>query len=209
MVRKDLFIRFRVLTGTCCLALVLTACHSGGLGAAPGVDVGALIVGLDEVQRITDRDDLAAGPVSDAPPSFGGNLRTPDRCRPVFGEEDAFGHNWSQFRAVTYAATGGEIKAISAVAQGIGIYPDDGTARTEFDRLVSSFEACAALQAKLYNFRINRQDPSTVALVFPGNSQTVMYRLAAPALIDVVVQGIPRSDQVAEVVTHMISDRVK
>lgn len=209
MVHKDLVARFRMLAGMCCLAVALTACHSGGVSAAPRIQADALIVGLDDVQRITDRKDLAALPVTDAPPSYHENSRTPDQCRPVFGLEDAFGHNWSQFRAVTYTAVGGEISTISTVAQGIGIYADDGTARAEFDRLVSSFEACAALQARLYDFRINKQGPSTVVLVFPGNSQSVMYRVASSVLMDVVVQGIPRSDQIAEAVTQMISERVK
>lgn len=209
MVRKDFFTRFRILAGACCLAVALTACHSGGVGAAPGIDADALIVGLDDVQRITDRGDLTALPVTDAPTSFPENSRTPEQCRPVFGQEDAFGHKWSQFRAVTYTAAGGEISTLSTVAQGIGIYPDDGAARAEFDRLVSSFEACAALQAKLYDFSLNKQDTSTVALVFPGNSQSVVYRIASSVLIDVVVQGIPRSDQIAETVTQMISERVR
>lgn len=209
MVHNDLFTRLRILAGVCCLAVTLTACHSGGVGAAPGVDADALIVGLNDVQRITDRYDLTALPATEAPSSYHDNLHTPDQCRPVFGQEHAFGHNWSQFRSVTYTAAGGEISAISTVAQGIGIYPDDGTARVEFDRLASSFEDCAALQTNLYNFRINKLDSSTVALVFPGNSQTVTYRIASSVLVDVVVQGIPRSDQIAETVAQMISERVK
>lgn len=209
MVHKDLFTHFRTLAGMCCLALVLTTCHAGAVFAAPGIDADALIVGLDDVQRITDRGDLTARPVVDAPPSFHENLRTPEQCRPVFGLEDAFGHNWSQFRAVTYTTVGGEISTISTVAQGIGIYPDDGAARAEFNRLVSSFEACVALQARLYDFRIDKRDPSAVALAFPGNSQSVMYRVASSVLINVVIQGLPRSDQIAETVTQMISDRVK
>ncbi|WP_409427845.1 sensor domain-containing protein [Mycobacterium sp. SMC-11] len=209
MIRKGLFTRLKRPATTCCLVVALSACHSGGVGATPGIDAASLIVGLDEVQRVTDRDDLAALPVMDAPPSFHENLRTPDQCHPVFGLEEAFGHNWSQFRAVTYTAAGGEISTISTVAQGIGVYPDDGTARAEFDRLVASFEACSALQAKLYDFRIEKQDQSTVALAFPGNSQSVMYRVAESVLIDVVVQGLPRSDQIADTVTQLISERVK
>lgn len=208
MVHNDLFTRLRILAGVCCLAVTLTACQSGGVGATPGIDAASLIVGLDEVQRVTDRDDLAALPVMDAPPSFHENLRTPDQCRPVFGLEEAFVHNWSQFRGVTYTAVGGEISTVSTVAQAIGVYPDDGTARAEFDRLASSFEDCAALQTKLYNFRINKLDPSTVALVFPGNSQTVTYRVTASVLIDVVVQGLPGSERIAETVSQVISERV-
>lgn len=209
MVHTDLFTRLRILAGVCCLAVTLTACHSGGVGAAPGVDAGSLIVGLNDVQRITDRYDLTALPVTEAPSSYHDNLHTPDQCRPVFGLEEAFRHNWSQFRAVTYTAVGGEISAISTVAQGVGIYPDDRTARGEFDRLASSFEACSALQAKLYDFSLNKRDPSTVALVFPGNSQTVTYRVTASVLIDVVVQGLPGSERIAETVAQMISERVK
>ncbi|MFL0181491.1 sensor domain-containing protein [Mycobacterium sp. SMC-15] len=208
MVRKGLLSRLKATVLTGCFVLVLTACQSGGVGATPGIDAASLIVGLDEVQRVTDRDDLAALPVMDAPRSFHENLRTPDQCRPVFGLEEAFGHNWSQFRSATYTAAGGEISAISTVAQAIGVYPDDGTARAEFDRLASSFEDCAALQTKLYNFRINKLDPSTVALVFPGNSQTVTYRVTASVLIDVVVQGLPGSERIAETVSQMISERV-
>jgi hypothetical protein len=81
-------------------------------------------------------------------------------------------------------------------------------ARSEFERLISSVDACAALHARLYGFTLNRLDPSTVSLVFPENSQSVVYRLASSTLIDVVVQGIPRSDQIAETVTHMISERL-
>ena len=209
MVHQDLFTRFKVLSGGCCLAAALVTYQSGGVLAAPGINADALIVSLEDVQHVTDRDDLTALPVMDAPPSYHENSRTPDQCRPVFGLADAFGHNWSQFRGVTYTAAGGEIHTISTVAQGIGIYPDDGTARSEFDRLVSSFEACAALHTKPYDFRLNKQDPSTVFLVFPGDSQSVVCRLASSVLIDVVVQGIPRSDQVAETVTRMITEQVK
>lgn len=205
MIRKG----FKSPAITCCLFVALSACHSGGVGAAPGIDAGSLLVGLGDVQHVADRDDLTSLPVRDAPASHHESSYTPEQCRPVFGQEDAFGHNWSQFRAVTYTAAGGEISTISTVAQGIGIYTDDGAARSEFNRLVASFEACAALEAKLYDFSLNKQDPSTVALVFPGNSQSVMYRVASSVLIDVVVQGIPRSDQIAETVAQMISERVK
>lgn len=209
MIRERLLPRLKMPIVICGLAAILTACYTGGVGAVPGIDADALIVGLDEVQRITDRDDLAARPVTDAPTSYPEDLRTPDQCRPVFGQEDAFGHNWSQFRSATFTAVGGGISTISTVAQGIGIYPDDGTTRAEFDRLVSSFEACSALHAKLYDFRMSKRDSSTVVLVFPGNSQSVIYRAASSVLIDVVVQGLPQSDQIAETVAQMISDRVK
>lgn len=208
MIRKRLFARLELLAATCCLA-VLTACHSGSVAAVPGFDADSLIVGLDDVQRIADRDDLTSLPVQDAPTSHYESPYTPDQCHPVFGQEDAFGHSWLQFRAVTYTAAGGEIKTMSTVTQAVGIYSDDGMARAEFDRLTSSSEACAALQAKLYSFRVNKQGPSTVALVFPGNSQSVIYHLASSVLIDVVVQGLPRSDQIAETVTQMIAGRVK
>lgn len=209
MIRKRLFTRLQTLAVTCCLAAALTACHSGSVVAAPGFDADSLIVGLDDVQRIADRDDLTSLPVQDAPTSHYESPYTPDQCHPVFGQEDAFGHNWSQFRAVTYTAAGGEIKTMSTVTQAVGIYSDDGMARAEFDRLVSASEACAALQEKLYNFRVNKQGPSTVALVFPGNSQSVIYHVASSVLMDVVVQGLPRSDQIAETVTQMIAGRVK
>ena len=205
MIRKG----FKRPAITCCLFVALSACHSGGVGAAPGLDASSLLVGLGDVQHVADRGDLTSLPVRDAPLSDHESSYTPDQCRPVFGQENAFGHNWSQFRAVTYTAAGGEISTISTVAQGIGIYTDEGAARAEFDRLAASFEACAALRAKLYEFSLNKQDPTTVALVFPGNSQSVMYRVASSVLIDVVVQGIPRSDQIAETVAQMISERVK
>lgn len=209
MIRKRLFPRFKMPAITYGIVVALSACHSGGVGAVPGVDAGSLIVGIGEVKRIADRNDLTSLPVRDAPASHHESSHTPEQCRPVFGQEDAFGHNWTQFRAMTYTAVGKEINVISAVTQAVGIYPDDGAAKAEFDRIVSFSEACATLKAKLYDFRMNRQDPSTVALVFPGNSQSVIYRVASSVLIDVVVQGIPRSDQIAEAVTQLISDRVK
>lgn len=208
VVHQNCFTWFRTFAVACCLAAGLVGCQSGGVNAVPGIDPDAVIVGLDDVRRITDRDDLTAQPVMDAPPSFQEHSRSPDQCRPVFGLEDAFGNNWSQFRAVTYTAVGGEISTIATVAQGIGIYPSEGMARSEFERLISSVDACAALHARLYGFTLNRLDPSTVSLVFPENSQSVVYRLASSTLIDVVVQGIPRSDQIAETVTHMISERL-
>lgn len=210
MIRKRLFARHKTIAVSYCLAVALTACHSGGVAAAPGFDAASLIVGLNDIQRIADRSELTPMPVQDAPTPHYESPYTPDQCHPVFGQEDAFGHNWSQFRAVTYtAAGGGEIKTMSTVTQAVGIYPDDDTARTEFDRLISSAQACAALQEKLYNFRVKKQGPSSVSLAFPGNTQSVTYQVAGPVLIDVVVQGIPRSDQIAETVVQMISGRVQ
>ncbi|MGV0627683.1 sensor domain-containing protein [Mycolicibacter minnesotensis] len=208
MVRKDLFIRLKALAAVVCLSVTLTACRSAAVFAAPDIDADALIVGLEDVQRVTDRDDLTAGPVIGAPQAYPENSRVPDPCRPVFGLEEAFGNNWSQFRGVTYATSGGAIRTISTVAQNIGVYPDAGMARDEFDRLVTSFEACAKLREKLFDFSVNKQDPSTVALAFSGNATSVILRVTSSVLIDVVIQGIPRSDQVAEAVTQMISERV-
>lgn len=219
----------RIVTATgksaviaCSAAFAVLACaHPGGNSSAEfssGLTAESLIVSLDDVRRIADNGDLASPPESDVhkPSHQESRPDVPPPCQAVFGGEATFAGGWRQFRSVQYSGLtrptiSGGGKLYSAVTQAVGIYPDDGSARTAFDRLVPVLKACSALHNKYYDFTVNEEDPFTLALDYSDqylhDIMSNIVRLESSVLIYVAVGGFPKSDRIARTVVQTITDR--
>lgn len=177
--------------------------------AAAAPDTEPPIVSLADIQQLTDRADLVAEPVYDAPAPDSGDPHAPGACQAVYGQEQTFGTGWKRFRTAAYSADTGVVETMAVVMQAVGLYPDAKTARTAFDRLVPALEACSELRSNFYDFTVTTPDPSTIVLAYRGYHRSVVYRVKSAALINVVAGGFPDPEQVADVVVRRIADRVK
>jgi hypothetical protein len=204
----------------CCVAIAVSACAHPGAKTKPPSDNAAdtLIVSVDDVRRIVGDNQLVSQP--------GLDVRQPSRqdpgpdpqppCRAVLGGEAMFGSGWRQFRSVEYSGLtmptisglpGGAMYA--GVTQAVGIYPDEGAARTAFDRLVPALTACSDLHARYYMFTVNEQDPSTAALDYFEKYRSKIYRVKSSALIYVGVMGFPQAERITRTVLQTITDRIQ
>lgn len=209
-----------VSIAVCCVAVGLSACaHPGAEMKPPSDDAAdALIVSVDDVRRIVGDNRLASQPGLDVhQPSRqnpGPDAQPP--CRAVLGGEATFGSGWSQFRSVEYSGLtmptisglpGGAMYA--GVTQAVGIYPDEGAARTAFERLVPALKACSDLHVKYYGFTVNEQDPSTAVLDYFEKYRSKIYRVKSSAVIYVGVIGFPQAERITGTVLQTITDRIK
>jgi hypothetical protein len=180
--------------------------------AAPSNDADSLIVSLDDVRRIADLKDLTSYPYGDRHQPANQDADSPAPCRSAYDQQVTFGTDWNQFRTVTYNAlvgtSPGGPKKMYVVTQAVGIYPDTGAAQDAFDRLVPNLEACSALHVKYYDFTVSRPNPSTVTLDYAKQQPKIIYRVKSSTLIDIVVQGFPQSEQIADSVLQTIADRI-
>lgn len=202
----------RKLATAWCLAATLAGCTHPNAGTASDPDVDSLMVSVDDVRSIADLPALAPFPAGDLRRPASQDADTAGPCRPAYDQEAAFGTDWTQFRSVTYnalvGAAAGSAKKMYIVTQAVGSYADDGAARAAFERLVPALTACAELRLKYYDFTVRRQDSTTVALDYPNRQSNVIYRVKSDTLIDIVVQGFPQSEHIAETVLQTIADRI-
>ncbi|WP_142277565.1 sensor domain-containing protein, partial [Mycobacterium timonense] len=183
--------RAAAITGSA--AMVVAACShpntpvSSSSKPTPAITADSLIVTLGEVRRITGVDTLASPPDSEVhqPRHFKSDL--PFACQSVFDQQTAFGDGWKQFDTATYFAdtyTGDgptKVRGMADIGQAVAVYPDEASAHTAFDRVVSQLTACSALHLPRYEFAMDKSDPSAVTL--NNNGWTVIYRIKSSVLI--------------------------
>lgn len=209
----------------CCAVVAVSGCataHSPTASSATTSSVSAesLIVGLDDVRRITGTSNLTS--VSDSDPNQPSrNTDDPDApvaCRVTWGGQATFASGWKQFRSADYRGStqptvGGAPGATGLldIGQAIATYSDESAAHAAFDRLGPALATCSAQGAKNYVFTVNKQDPSTVALNYPQHDRAKVYRVKSTALIYVGILSLPtqRPDQLARTVLQTITDRIK
>ncbi|WP_081967990.1 sensor domain-containing protein [Mycobacterium kyorinense] len=193
----------------CCLAALSGCTHSSPLKAtaaptAPSLSADSLIVSLDDVRRIANYDDLNSLDLLDVRRPYNDHAndpRFPGRCQVVFDQDVAFGSNYKQFRSVQYSGASNR-----AVTQAVGIYPDEAAARAAFDRVTAELTACSELHLADLPFTVRKLDPSTVARC--AEQCPHIYRVKSSVLIDVDVVHFSDSQQIANSVLQMISDRI-
>ncbi|WP_262490953.1 sensor domain-containing protein [Mycobacterium simiae] len=194
----------------------MTACTHQGTSATPtttlasGAD--ALIIGVEEVRRIANYEELTAHSHADLhrPPS--GDLSAPGPCRAAGTSDLTFAGGWTEFRSAGYSGVTDDIdpggKAlVDSVSQAVAIYPDAHTARAALDQLAASLTACMALHHPNYGFLVDKPDPTTVRITDQGWSH--LYRAKNAVLISVGVLGIQPAEQIANTVLDAISERVR
>lgn len=215
----------------CCTVSPMVACGSpnqtveGSAGPAHALVADSLIVGLDDVRRITGSSDLKSDARADDHQPHRRDVDAPGPCQ-VFNPQVAFGSGWTQFRSVVDngfarpsptgvvppgatgpTATAPVTRRPLLVGQTVGVYPDAGAARNGFERLIPSLNECSALHAKHYGFVVNHPDASTATLNY-GNGSSSIYRVKSSVLIYVEIAGFPQSEQIAGRVSQTIADRI-
>ncbi len=177
---------------------------------APVTHVDDMIVGLDDVRRIAKADDLdrAEADLTKPAPS---DASAPGPCRVVGHNELTFGNNWTEFRSAGYHGVTDDIPPlgramVNGVTQAVGRYANPAAAQDAFHQLESSLHACMDLHDPNYSFTLDRPDPSTLRIT--AHQWCHLYRTNNAALASVGVVGLESSDQVANSVLQIITDRI-
>lgn len=180
--------------------------------AAPDTGPDALLVGLDEVRAIVGDDTLQFTGLGERSHPDTIDPAAPGPCWAVSNEAAVFDGGWTWFRAVEYRApmtvtpTG---KGFPTVTQALGGYPSGEAAQGALDRLAPAVTDCAALHLDAYTFTVDRPDPATLTLAFPGNARaTVQYRVQDGVLLRVSALALDESDRIAGAVSRAITDRI-
>nr|WP_325491456.1 sensor domain-containing protein [Mycobacterium sp.] len=218
--RRRLSVARRALAGLsavpACSAVVLSACSNPPPKAAvpPTAHEYAdkLIVGLDDVRRITNFEGLQRYSYADRHRPFQGNQSAPGPCGAVGSTEQTFPMGWKNYRAVAYSGTTDDLRPfgispINQISQAVAIYRDAHAASAALDRLETILNACAALHDKAYEFDMSRSDPSTLKLTSARWSH--LYRAKSSVLMSVGVLGIEPTEQIAYSPLQKITDRIK
>ncbi|KAA1248470.1 sensor domain-containing protein [Mycobacterium simiae] len=201
----------------CCLVATITACSHSSTTAttstAPASRVDALIVGVEEVRRIAQYEELTAHAHADLrnPPS--GDTNAPGPCRAAGTSDLTFGSGWTEFRSAGYHGITDDLKPggpalIQTVSQAIAFYPDPSTSRGVLHQLETALQACAALHDPNYEFDLTHPDSSTLK-ISTNDGWCHLYREKSSFLISVGVLGIEPADQIATSVLQIISDRIR
>ncbi len=151
----------------------------------------SLLIGLDDVRRITGTSDLKSDARGDDHQPHRRDSDAPGPCQ-VFNPAVAFGSGWTQFHSVvdngfarpspTGAAPPQSPGATATapvtgrpllVGQTVGVYPDAAAARNGFERMIPALNECSALHEKRYTFVVNRTDASTASLNYANGSSSV------------------------------------
>lgn len=200
-----------------CSASAMTACHDRGgptvVGHTPTPTIDSLIVSVEDVRRFAGLSDLKPDPKGDERQPYHGGSHPAGPCAVVSDEQAAFGGTWTQFRGVSYSSLQspmpGFAKTLATVNQAVSIYPDAGTARDVFDKLVPQLEACSAMHVKYYDFTVTRPDPSTVMLSYTGHSKAAtIYKVQSDYLILVSALAVPHPGQTARDVLENMTSRI-
>lgn len=201
----------------CCAVIVLSACGHGTTiikkaSATPSpssVTANALILGVEEVGRISGVDGLTAAPSKHEPSHFP-RPGAPQSCQPPYQDDLSFGTGWTQYRSDAYAASTspgpGRASMMADILQAVAVYPDVDSARAQFDRVDGSLKACAALQDASYDYAVKKPDDTTLAGSTTGSAFS--YRVKATALVKVAALGMPDPERVASEVLQHITDRI-
>lgn len=199
----------RAIIVVAALVVVLSACaaHDDAVKAsaqpAPALSVDSLIVSVEDVQRITNFDDLTSDPQFDVRQPGKLDADSPPPCPVVFDQQATFGGGWTQFRSVQYSGA-----ANKGVTQAVGIYPDDQSARAAFDRLATSLTQCSSRHAEGIDYTIKKSDPATLEVCFAEVCK-VAFGVKSSVLIDVSVQQFPTTaEQIAHTVLQTIAGRI-
>lgn len=174
----------------------------------------------DDARHITGNASLALVPGSDLaqPSTNSDDPGAPAPCQATWGGAATFVSGWAQFHSADYrgstqptigAAPGAA--GILDVSQAVAVYPNEGAARSAFDRLTSTLADCSAQRAKNYHFTIDQPDASTAVLGYSREDKSQVFRVRSSVLMYVGVLGTPadRPDQIARQVLQTITDRIK
>lgn len=197
----------------CCAVLLMSGCsHSSTPAKSPSTvtHVDDMIVGLDEVRRIAKADDLsrAEADLSKPAPS---DANAPGPCRVVGHNDLTFGNNWTEFRSAGYHGVTDDIQPlgramINGVTQAAARYANPDAAQAAFRQLESSLHACLDQHDPRYSFALDRPDPSTLKI--SAHQWSHLYRTKSAVLVSVGVVGLEASDQIANTVLQIMTDRV-
>ncbi|MBY0388505.1 MAG: sensor domain-containing protein [Mycobacterium pseudokansasii] len=202
----------------CTALLVITACAHKGTSAKPsttttppsGAD--ALIIGVEEVRRIANYEELTAHSRADLRRPPPGDLNAPGPCRAAGTSDLTFASGWMEFRSAGYSGVTDDIDPggmvmVDSVSQAVAIYPDAHAARAALDQLEASLNACMALHDPKYTFNVDKPDSATLRITDQGWSH--LYRVKNAVLMSVGVLGIEPAERIANTVLDAICDRVK
>ena len=93
------------------------------------------------------------------------------------------------------------------IIQAAGVYRDANAARAAFDRVAAALTACADLHDPRYDFGVDKEDPSTLA-VDTGHWK-ISFRVKSAVFVQVGAIGFPASEQVTSDVLQTITGRIK
>ena len=198
-----------LIAGVLALVVALVACGSrtdaGKASAqpAPALNADTLIVSPEDVQRITNFDDLSSDSRFDVHQPGQLDSSASELCRVIYDQQVTFVPGWTQFRSVQYSGA-----ANKSVSQAIGLYPTAHDAQAAFDRLSGAVTRCAALHVDGYGFTVENVDPSTLAVCFADDCK-VTFAVRSSVLIAVNVQHFAHtSGQIGTAVLQAITNRI-
>jgi hypothetical protein len=197
----------------CSAAMLVTGCSHASPAAKPrppATHVDDMIVSLAEVRRIAKADDLDRAEADLKRPSPS-DANAPGPCRVVGHNELTFGGNWAEFRSAGYHGVTDDIQPlgramINGVTQAAAKYANPDAAKGAFHQLESSLHACMDLHDPNYSFTLDSPDPSTLRI--SAHQWSHLYRTKSAVLASVGVVGLEASDQIADSVLQIITDRI-
>ncbi|SOX52625.1 sensor domain-containing protein [Mycobacterium ahvazicum] len=193
--------------------LVMTGCsHSSTPSKShTATHVDDMIVSIDEVRQIAKTDDLRPRAKVDTHKPAPSDASAPAPCRAVGHNELTFGSNWTEFRSAGYHGVTDDIQPggnamVNGVTQAAARYATPDAAQNALRQLESSLRACVALHDPNYAFAFDKPDPSTLRL--SADQWSHLYRTESAVLVSVGVVGLEASDQIANSVLKIITDRI-
>src|ERR1700722_19567629 len=135
----------------CSAVVAISACSHASSpvksSSTPASGVDALIVGVEDVRKIANADDLTPHPHADLRKPPPADATAPGPCRAVGHSDLTFGSNWNEFRSAGYNGVTDDIQPggvalVNSVTQAVARYPDTSTARGAFNQLELSLSAC-------------------------------------------------------------------
>ncbi|WP_090600804.1 sensor domain-containing protein [Mycobacterium lentiflavum] len=205
--------KFRPIAIACCAVMLMTACSHSSTPATPHTvtRVDDMIVGIDEVRQIAKTDDLRPRAKADTHKPAPSDANAPAPCRVVGHNELTFGNNWTEFRSAGYHGVTDDIQPggnamVNGVTQAVARYANPDAAQGVLRQLESSLQACVALHDPGYAFTLDKPDPSTLRL--SADQWSHLYRTKSAMILSVGVVGLEASDQIANSVLQIITDRV-
>jgi hypothetical protein len=172
----------------------------------------SLILSVEEVRHITNFEGLQPYSHADRHHPIEGSVNAPGPCRAVGSSDLTFTAGWEEYRAVAYSGTTddlrpGGIAPINVVSQAVAVYRNASAAHMALDLLESRLHECASLHDRAYDFIMEKPNSSTLRLSSAGWSH--LYRVKSSVLVSVGVLGIEPTEQIANTVLQIITDRIQ
>lgn len=183
--------------------LILLGCTPQAHAEPTPPSADALIVGLDDIEKIAGADDLHNSEPSDLrrpknlyDPSF----LSPE-CQQALPMESVFGGGWKEFRSVDYVGS-----ANRSVTQAVAVYGGAADAAAALDRIAAAYGRCAGTSGRYSQYTVTRNAPSHLMLSWHDASH--VYETKGAVLAEVYSVHFSNAGEISTDVTSVITGRI-